>query len=167
VSVALWIHCSVFLRLGVLSHLYSLLTPPSTLSADQDDIVEAQIHFSTTSSLNKTPGSPTPASAEQEKEEESSQPIPDTTSSSEPLNSDSNPVPDAEPNDDDQTASDTNPPKDPIRMFGILVPQALRDAQASFVAAVDGPVPRLAMAARDLRTQEIEIGRVRKQIKKL
>ncbi|KAH4127785.1 hypothetical protein HBI25_003070 [Parastagonospora nodorum] len=56
---------------------------------------------------------------------------------------------------------------DPLRWFGILVPPALRSAQSSFVAAVEGPVPQLMDVARELRNQEIEIGRVRKQIKKL
>jgi hypothetical protein len=138
----------------------------STISADEDDTTQSPVNFSTTSSLTKTPESTKPRSSEQEKEEESSQFSPDAKPSSEPLDSDSNPVPNAKSHDD-QTANDTNPPKDPIRMFGILVPQALRDAQASFVAAVDGPIPHLAMVSRDLRTQEIEIGRVRKQIKKL
>ncbi|KAL5113483.1 hypothetical protein ACEQ8H_008647 [Pleosporales sp. CAS-2024a] len=56
---------------------------------------------------------------------------------------------------------------DPLRWFGILVPPALRSAQADFIAAIEGPVPRLANVAKELRHQEIEIGRVRKQIKKL
>lgn len=56
---------------------------------------------------------------------------------------------------------------DPLRWFGILVPPALRSAQSSFAGAVEGSVPRLVTIARDLRSQEIEIGRVRKQIKKL
>lgn len=61
----------------------------------------------------------------------------------------------------------TNPVRDPIRWFGILVPQALRSAQASFIQAVEGPIPELATVARELRGLEVEIGRVRKQIKKL
>lgn len=56
---------------------------------------------------------------------------------------------------------------DPLRWFGILVPPALRTAQTSFIAAVEGPIPRLASLARDLRTQEIEIGRVKKQMKRM
>lgn len=56
---------------------------------------------------------------------------------------------------------------DPLRWFGILVPPALRSAQSNFVDAVEGSVPRLATVTRELRSQEIEIGRVRKQIKKL
>ncbi|KAF1913531.1 hypothetical protein BDU57DRAFT_540941 [Ampelomyces quisqualis] len=56
---------------------------------------------------------------------------------------------------------------DAIRWFGILVPPALRSAQSSFVSAVEGSVPQLATITKDLRIQEIEIGRVRKQIKKL
>jgi len=57
--------------------------------------------------------------------------------------------------------------QDPLRWFGILVPPALRSAQQTFVSAVEESIPRLATIARDLRNQEIEIGRVRKQIKKL
>lgn len=56
---------------------------------------------------------------------------------------------------------------DPIRWFGILVPQSLRAAQASFVSSIEGPIPALVNIARNLRSQEIEIGRVRKAIKKL
>lgn len=56
---------------------------------------------------------------------------------------------------------------DPLRWFGILVPPTLRSAQSGFVSAVDGPIPQLATVVRDLRSQEIEIGRVKKQIKKL
>jgi hypothetical protein len=58
-------------------------------------------------------------------------------------------------------------PTDPLKWFGILVPPALRTAQSTFVGAVEGSIPQLATIARDLRTQEIEIGRVRKQIKKM
>jgi hypothetical protein len=56
---------------------------------------------------------------------------------------------------------------DPLRWFGILVPPALRTAQSNFITAVEGTVPQLANVTRVLRNQEIEIGRIRKQIKKL
>ncbi|KAH7078601.1 hypothetical protein FB567DRAFT_596197 [Paraphoma chrysanthemicola] len=56
--------------------------------------------------------------------------------------------------------------RDPLRWFGILVPPALRSAQLTFIAAIEGPIPDLVTIARNLRHQEIEIGRVRKQIKK-
>jgi hypothetical protein len=55
---------------------------------------------------------------------------------------------------------------DPLRWFGILVPPALRSAQSSFISTVEGSVPHLASVAKELRIQEIEIGRVRKQIKR-
>ncbi|KAF2626022.1 hypothetical protein BU25DRAFT_449714 [Macroventuria anomochaeta] len=55
---------------------------------------------------------------------------------------------------------------DPIRMFGILVPPALRSAQVSFREAVDGPVVRLAEVTGELRALEREIGRARKSIRK-
>jgi hypothetical protein len=167
VSIALLILLPSILGPSCPPNIHPFLILHSTISADEDDTTQSPVNFSTTSSRIKTPESTNPRSSEHEKGEESSQSSPDAKPSSEPLDSDSNPVPDAKSNDDDQTANDTHPPKDPIRMFGILVPQALRDAQASFVAAVDGPIPHLAMVSRDLRTQEIEIGRVRKQIKRL
>jgi len=64
-------------------------------------------------------------------------------------------------------ATKKSAPRDPLKWFGILVPPALRSAQTSFVAAVEGPVPHILVLAKDLRRQEIEIGRLRKQIKRL
>lgn len=58
-------------------------------------------------------------------------------------------------------------PGDPLRWFGILVPTALRSAQASFATAVEGSIPQLATLTKDLRRQEGDIGRLRKQIRKL
>lgn len=65
------------------------------------------------------------------------------------------------------SAASINLSADPIRWFGILVPGALRSAQASFVCAVEGPIPRLSTLAADLRKQEVEIARLRKQIRRL
>jgi coiled-coil domain-containing protein 115 len=67
----------------------------------------------------------------------------------------------------DESQVEYHSPKDPLRWFGILVPPALRQAQSSFVAAVDGPIPEIATLTKDLRRQEVDIARVRKQIKKL
>lgn len=60
------------------------------------------------------------------------------------------------------------PPKlrDPITMFGILTPPALRAAQSSFVKAVEGPVPRLVELGARLRALEVEVGRARKALRK-
>ena len=66
-----------------------------------------------------------------------------------------------------EKTEDTKPKAmDPIRMFGILVPPALRSAQASFNEAVDGPVVRVAAVAGELRALEREIGRARKAVRK-
>ncbi|KAJ4384305.1 hypothetical protein N0V86_001152 [Didymella sp. IMI 355093] len=64
--------------------------------------------------------------------------------------------------------TDATKPKavDPIRMFGILVPPALRSAQTSFRDAVDGPVVKLAGVTGELRALEREIGRARKAVRK-
>jgi hypothetical protein len=69
-----------------------------------------------------------------------------------------------EPKEKIKTTKKSN---DPLKWFGILVPPALRTAQSAFINAVETPIPQLATLARDMRMQEIEIGRVRKQIKKL
>ncbi|KAF2752334.1 hypothetical protein M011DRAFT_473564 [Sporormia fimetaria CBS 119925] len=57
--------------------------------------------------------------------------------------------------------------RDPLRWFGILVPPSLRSTQSSFVAAVETTVPDMASLVNELRKQEIDIGRLRKQIRKL
>ncbi|KAF2007507.1 hypothetical protein P154DRAFT_517204 [Amniculicola lignicola CBS 123094] len=69
--------------------------------------------------------------------------------------------------EDDSPAEEKKKSTDPLRWFGILIPPPLRAAQASFVEAAEGPIPHLASLVKRLRRQEIEIGRVRKQIKKL
>ncbi|KAF1947228.1 hypothetical protein EJ02DRAFT_430056 [Clathrospora elynae] len=72
-----------------------------------------------------------------------------------------------DPNDSEEPTKSSEKSNDPLRWFGILVPPALRTAQATFVGAVEGPIPQLATIARDLRMQEIEVRRVRRAIKKL
>jgi hypothetical protein len=101
--------------------------------------------------------------AEQKAEDKSEAKVEDETLES----SDARSGPEEKPSPGEEGAKDSNKVKDPIRWFGILVPPALRSAQAFFISGVEGPIPQLATIARDLRTQEIEIGRVRKQIKKL
>jgi hypothetical protein len=68
---------------------------------------------------------------------------------------------------DSSAAKESRTLADPIRWFGILVPPALRAAQASFVSGVEGSIPQLATLAAQLRRQGVDIGRLRKQIKKL
>ena len=56
---------------------------------------------------------------------------------------------------------------DPLRWFGILVPPALRSAQANFVSAVEGPIPHIITLTKELRELEHQIARLRKSTKKL
>ncbi|KAF2109734.1 hypothetical protein BDV96DRAFT_604608 [Lophiotrema nucula] len=72
-----------------------------------------------------------------------------------------------DPKVNNASSSDRYSSTDPLRWFGILVPPALRQAQSSFVAAVEEPIPEIATLIKDLRKQEIDIGRLRKQLKKL
>ncbi|KAF2476264.1 uncharacterized protein BDR25DRAFT_331154 [Lindgomyces ingoldianus] len=62
---------------------------------------------------------------------------------------------------------DTDTRTDPLHWFGILVPPALRSTQSSFISAVEGPIPQVVTLMKELRKQEVEIARLRKQIKKL
>ena len=55
---------------------------------------------------------------------------------------------------------------DPLKWFGILVPQALRSSQASFCGAVDAAVADAVNAARSMRSTEVEIRKLRKEIRK-
>ena len=54
--------------------------------------------------------------------------------------------------------------KDPILQFGILVPPALRAAQASFIDVVEKTVPELVDVDRQMKWLEDEIGRVREMM---
>ncbi|TKA82275.1 hypothetical protein B0A49_00428 [Cryomyces minteri] len=56
--------------------------------------------------------------------------------------------------------------KDPLNWYGILVPPALRAAQADFISTVERPVPELVNTAQQMSTVEVEIKRLRKELKK-
>jgi len=132
------------------SWLGSIHTDPNSDISNDDASEESAIAFSIISGTAK--------STQDEEEEEKQSGIPETAeaeSASTPASNEK-----AAPK---KTSKKT---QDPLRWFGILVPPALRSAQQTFVSAVEGSVPQLATIARELRNQEIEIGRVRKQIKK-
>ncbi|TKA61598.1 hypothetical protein B0A49_12689 [Cryomyces minteri] len=57
--------------------------------------------------------------------------------------------------------------KDPLKWYGILVPPALRAAQADFISTVERPVPELVNTAQQMSTVEVEIKRLRKELKKV
>jgi hypothetical protein len=72
----------------------------------------------------------------------------------------------SKPNQNDQDQSSTKT-VDPIKWFGILVPEALRQTQKHFSEAVESPLPRVANVIRQMRQLENEIGRQRKAVKKV
>ena len=53
-------------------------------------------------------------------------------------------------------------PKNPLNMFGILVPPTLRSAQASAITMVSSIAPQLASVDAEMRSLEIQIRRARK-----
>jgi len=53
-------------------------------------------------------------------------------------------------------------PRDPIRMFGILTPQALRIAQGRAVKMVEDIIPQLVSVNAEMKEVEIQIRRARK-----
>lgn len=52
----------------------------------------------------------------------------------------------------------------PLHWFGVLVPAALRNAQTSFVSAVDGPIPALANVIIEMREVEQNVHNLRKTL---
>jgi hypothetical protein len=57
-------------------------------------------------------------------------------------------------------------PKNPLNMFGILVPQPLRSAQAHSITMVEQVIPQLATIDAEMRELEIRIRRARKHHKR-
>lgn len=55
-------------------------------------------------------------------------------------------------------------PIDPIKWFGMFVPQALRIAQSRFRSVISG-VPNLASTVEEMRQVEAEVERVRGQLR--
>lgn len=67
------------------------------------------------------------------------------------------------PSDHDKPLSKST---DPLHWYGILVPPQLRNSQSSFVAAVNGPLADAINAANAMRTLDVDIRKIRKDIKK-
>ncbi|PGH00172.1 hypothetical protein AJ80_09226 [Polytolypa hystricis UAMH7299] len=69
----------------------------------------------------------------------------------------------------EQAEKPDNPPtpSNPLRWFGILVPPALRQAQASFISAVETPIPALAGVVAEMRDIESKVGETRARLAKL
>jgi len=64
---------------------------------------------------------------------------------------------------EEEAEKSANKPKDPIRMFGILTPQALRLAQGGAIMMVEDVVPKLVSIDAEMKEVEIKIRRARKQ----
>jgi hypothetical protein len=67
-----------------------------------------------------------------------------------------------EQNGDAEREKRTTKPKDPVRMFGILTPQALRLAQGGAIKLVEQIIPKLASIDAEMKEVEIKIRRARK-----
>lgn len=79
----------------------------------------------------------------------------------------------SEPSDSSNTPTLVETPKaeqkkfrstDPIHWYGILVPQSLRQAQASFTTAIDQQVPDLASTILEMRNLEHQISELQAQL---
>lgn len=68
-----------------------------------------------------------------------------------------------EQNGDAEREKKTTKSKDPVRMFGILTPQALRLAQGGAIKMVEEVIPKLASIDAEMKEVEIKIRRARKQ----
>jgi coiled-coil domain-containing protein 115 len=67
-----------------------------------------------------------------------------------------------EQNGDAEREKKTTKSKDPVRMFGILTPQALRLAQGGAIKMVEEVIPKLASIDAEMKEVEIKIRRARK-----
>jgi hypothetical protein len=113
---------------------------------------------------------PTPKAGDSSSSSDGSTGVKETTSISDSEEKPERDAPETSEKKADSPASPETkktPSNDPLRWFGVLVPPALRASQASFVSAVEGPVAELSNLLKELKQTEIEIGRMRKQIKKL
>ncbi|KYK55840.1 hypothetical protein DCS_07804 [Drechmeria coniospora] len=75
-------------------------------------------------------------------------------------------IDDSRPEESDDDTTPKQPPpgsQDPLRWFGVLVPQPLRAAQSLSIEAVERVLPRLASIEAELLAVEIEVKRARKR----
>ena len=63
---------------------------------------------------------------------------------------------------DEKESKDVKKGKDPLRMFGLLTPSALREAQRECVMTVEEVLPRIASVDAEMKEVEIRIRRARK-----
>lgn len=62
----------------------------------------------------------------------------------------------------DEKAETRLAPKDPLRMFGLLTPQSLRQAQSESIKSVENIMPKLVSIDAEMKEVEIRIRRARK-----
>lgn len=86
---------------------------------------------------------------------------PDTESSNNG-STDSKPNPSGTAEDDEDAKPNLPKTKGPIRMFGILTPQALRLAQGDAVKMVEDIIPQIVTVDGEMKEVEIKIRRARK-----
>jgi hypothetical protein len=93
-------------------------------------------------------------------------PIPPATVNQDPAKEAASSEESPEKEEEEEVEDETDPPlRDPLKMFGILVPTALRTAQSNFKKGVMEQVGTLVQIDRALRAQENSIESVRKKIK--
>ncbi|PKY07803.1 hypothetical protein P168DRAFT_323032 [Aspergillus campestris IBT 28561] len=114
-----------------------------------------------TEDTKPTPTTDEPAQNEEPKPEAEAKPTEQSTEDSPPS---------ILTEDDQQAGPKPQPSKhkprssDPIRWYGILVPQSLRSAQKSFAEAVDGHMAELAGVIVEMQAVEKEVTRVRSEL---
>ncbi|KAK3049006.1 hypothetical protein LTR09_009660 [Extremus antarcticus] len=109
------------------------------------------------------------AGAEEAKQQPSppATPEPESKESSGPKSSNGRTTEDTAPSEKPSTPKAKVPlASDPLRWFGILIPQQLRSAQASFRTATDEAVIDAVNASRSMRECEVDIRKLRKEIKR-
>lgn len=143
-------------------------------SVDDQDVPCLALKLQDTTSLStedsnrdSTKTSPNQKSEDKEQDTPGQQPTPPTTPPKE--SEDELPEKQSHENKAETTGDKEATQKkvrDPIHWYGILVPPALRSSQGSFKSAIQDPVIKAANSAQALRHVNMEIRKMRKDIKK-
>ncbi|KAG9570778.1 hypothetical protein KCU71_g1100, partial [Aureobasidium melanogenum] len=134
-------------------------------SVDDQDLPRLGLKVNDTTSPS-TKDSTNESSDEKEEDTPTQQPTPPSTPPTE-----SEELPEEQSHENKSEAADDKESKqkkvrDPIHWYGILVPPSLRSSQNSFKSAIQDPIVEAANSAQALRYVNMEIRKLRKDIKK-
>jgi hypothetical protein len=138
-----------------------------------DDRMQATTRFETSVDNQGTPrlalnvgATPSPSTEPANTESTSNEKSPDSDKSSDEKEQENKAEEREHEDKPDDKEKAHNKVRDPIHWYGILVPPSLRSCQKSFISAIDDPIIHAANSAQALHRIDIDIRKLRKDIKK-